>query len=603
MDSVVEIGQQIYNQLTLENLFVLIGLIILFSPIYIYSLRTEKKRLHEIVESKVEVLKKIFDVSEDAVLILSNQNEVLYANKMMIKLFKIKDDFLHSTLKEMPMIKDKESWISLEKLIKDREKAPQEKMHSFLQAKLLIDKREIPVNIHIDSSVVNREYKIWWNIISIHDLRKEEERTYAAYRHKLTNIPNQLQALQDLNALYSKIHLEDKKIALILLEIDNFSSLRSIIGYEQANDIIKKFAQYLEGLAKEANISVYHTFHNNFLMTMSSVDSIDDVLALVKKVQGELASFYKMEDVRMLMTASAGIGIYPDSGSTLNLLDNTYKALAQAEENGHGRVQVYVQDKSTHKYNDLILFNELHEAIKRDEFEVYYQPIINAKNQQVVSAEALMRWNHPKYGFISPDIFIPILEKTGLIIDLGEYVLKSVLKQQKRWELFKFRQIVVSINLAMLEIEKVDFVEKVEKLLQDYQVEPELIRFEITEGVAMVNEEIASRQFKALRKLGIGLSLDDFGTGYTSFSYLRKFPADTLKIDKTLVDNLLTHREDKEIVKSIIDLGHNLGMKVVVEGVENKKMAEIISSYGCDYIQGYYFSKALPAFEFQELLR
>ncbi len=594
----------LHKLLTLENLFLLVVLIILFTPIYVYSLRAEKKKLHKIVESKFEVLKKVFDVSEEAVLILSDKQEIIYANNTMIKILNLEENFINHILKSMPKIKIKENWIQLDELIKERVESSHKKIRTFPQVKLFIDNRHsMPINLYIDSSVVDEEYKVWWNIISVHDLTKEEERLSAAYQHKLTKLPNQLKALQDLNALYSKIHLDGKKIALLLIDIDNFSALRSIIGHEQSNEIIKKFAQYLKELASESNISVYHTFHNNFLISMSSIDSSDDVLILTKKIQNELASFYKMEDVRMLLTASIGVGIYPESGSTLNLFDNTFKALAQAEQNGHGRTQIFIPDNSTQEYNDLILFNELHEAIKRDEFEVYYQPIVSADNYEIVAAEALMRWNHPKYGFIPPDIFIPILEKTGLIIDIGEFVLKSVLKQQKRWELFKFKQVVVAINLTMYEIEKSDFITKVTKTLEEFQVDPELIKFEITEGLAMINEKIASRQMRELKKIGIGLSLDDFGTGYTSFSYLRKFPADTVKIDKTLVDNILIRQEDQEIVKSIIKLGHNLGMKVVVEGIESKEMAEMISSYGANYIQGYYFSKPLPVFEFQDLLR
>jgi polar amino acid transport system substrate-binding protein len=195
------------------------------------------------------------------------------------------------------------------------------------------------------------------------------------------------------------------------------------------------------------------------------------------------------------------------------------------------------------------------------------------------------------------------MEKTGFVIELGKYILEEVLKQQKRWELFKFKQIGISINLTLLEIESEGFVENVAKQLQLHQVSPELIKYEITEGSAMISEELTRKQFMALKKLGIPIALDDFGTGYTSFSYLKKFPADILKIDKTLIDYILTNKEDQRIVKAMIELAHNLGVKIVVEGIENKRMCELISSFGADYMQGYYFSRPLPVFEFQKLLR
>jgi polar amino acid transport system substrate-binding protein len=204
---------------------------------------------------------------------------------------------------------------------------------------------------------------------------------------------------------------------------------------------------------------------------------------------------------------------------------------------------------------------------------------------------------------IPPDMFIPLMEKTGFIVKLGQFVLDEVLKQLKRWELFKFKQINVSINVSMVEIATGEFVENVERQLIQHQVNPELIKFEITEGMAMISESETVKYFLALKRLGVGISLDDFGTGYTSFTYLKKFPADTLKIDKSLVDYILTNEEDQRIVKAMIELGHNLGMKIVVEGIENKKMVEVLASYGCDYMQGYYFDKPLPVFEFQKLLR
>jgi polar amino acid transport system substrate-binding protein len=295
--------------------------------------------------------------------------------------------------------------------------------------------------------------------------------------------------------------------------------------------------------------------------------------------------------------------MYPDSGSTLNLFDNAYKALTEAEKSGHGRISMYKVDVSKHGYDELVLYNEMHEALGKNEFEVYYQPIIEVKNKETVAAEALIRWRHPKYGLIPPDVFIPMMEKTGFIVEIGQFVLEEVLKQQKRWELFKFKQIEVSINMSLLEIETEGFIDNVTQQLIHHQVKPDLIKFEITEGSAMSNKEEVEIQLLALKQLGVGISLDDFGTGYTSFSYLKKFPADILKIDKTLVDYILVNQEDQRIVKAMIELAHNIGMKIVVEGIENEKMFKMIASYECDYMQGYYFSKPLPVFEFQKLLR
>jgi polar amino acid transport system substrate-binding protein len=416
-------------------------------------------------------------------------------------------------------------------------------------------------------------------------------------------MPNQTQALHDLPALFSKIHTENNKIALVLLAFDNFSRLRAIIGFEQANEIIIKFSNYLNTITSDMNVATYHTFDNHFLLTVSNVDSVESITLLVSEIQTKLAAFYKMEDVSLHLTVSAGIALYPESGPTRTLLDSTYKALAQAQKDADGDIVVYIPDKFITDYDELTLHNDMQKGLDNDEFEVYYQPIIKVENEEVVGAEALIRWIHPQYGFIPPDVFIGLMEKTGFIVKLGQFVLEEVLKQQKRWELFKFKQIHVSINVSMIEIATGDFVEHVEQELIHHQVNPELIKFEITEGMAMISEIQTEKYFYKLKKLGVGISLDDFGTGYTSFTYLKKFPADILKIDKSLVDHILLNEEDQRIVKAMIELGHNLGMKIVVEGIETKKMVELLASYECDYMQGYYFDKPLPVFEFQKLLR
>ena len=603
MEMILTEIQQIFTQLPNEMIFLLFGLVFsLFIFIYI----SKKKKEVLVIQEKMKVYQKAFDISEDAILMLSDNKEVVYANRSMIKLLDLKEDHLSIPLTKMPKIKVKKEWLKLEELIEDNYKGSEEKMQSFLQSELLLEDEDmgaLPVNLYVDTFPMDNKHKKRCTIVSIHNISNEIEKVALGYQHKLTKLSNQAQALHDLNKLYSKVHLNNKKLALVLLDIDNFSKLRSIVGYEQANFILIKIADYLETLAKEHDFSVYHTYHNNFLLTVPNLDSSDDLLILIKIIQKKLASFYKMEDARLHLTASVGISIYPDSGSTLTLFDNAYKALAQAEKNGYGRVHIYVPSNKENDYNELILHNEMHEALKKDEFEVYYQPIVDAKSEEVVSAEALIRWNHPKYGLISPAVFIPLMEKTGFVIELGKYILEEVLKQQKRWELFKFKQIGISINLTLLEIESEGFVENVAKQLQLHQVSPELIKYEITEGSAMISEELTRKQFMALKKLGIPIALDDFGTGYTSFSYLKKFPADILKIDKTLIDYILTNKEDQRIVKAMIELAHNLGVKIVVEGIENKRMCELISSFGADYMQGYYFSRPLPVFEFQKLLR
>jgi polar amino acid transport system substrate-binding protein len=596
----------VWTYIVSDSVYLLALIVIALVGVHFYSISREKKSLLQVVDNKVKVFQKAFDISEDAILILSEENEIVYANKAMIKLLSLPKEFMFKPLPIVPNIKIKSDWVPLDELTDIEYTKADDKMLSYLQTTLSMSSHhdeDIPINLYVDSSLLGSKHDLWCNIISMHDLRQKNREKTLVTKHQLTSLPNQAQIVHDLNALYSKVHLKKQKIALIVIDIDELSILRSIIGYEQVNVILIKFARYLENIPTKLDISVYHTYYNNFLISVSKVKDEKEILVFVKEIQKKLSTFYKMQDVKLYLTASVGISIYPDSGGTRDLLDKAYKALAKAQKEGTGRAQVYSKEVQAHDYDELVLHNEMHEALEKKQFEVYYQPIIDGFNKEVVSAEALIRWNHPKYGLIAPYIFIPIMEKTGFIIEIGKFVLEEVLKQQKRWELFKFKTIDVAINITLFEINSKNFVENVAKQMQDHQVKPALIKFEITEGSAMISEESTRKHFWDLKKLGVGISLDDFGTGYTSFVYLKKFPADILKIDKTLIDYILTNKEDQRIVKAMVELGHNLGMRIVAEGIENDRMYELLKNYGCDFMQGYYFAKPLPVFEFQKLLR
>jgi polar amino acid transport system substrate-binding protein len=595
---------QLSSQLSQEE-YLLIGILILsiLLSIYLYSLFRKQKKQQMIAEDKVKMFQKTFDVSQDPTLILSDKNEILYANRTMVTLFKLKRNFLTQKLSPMPQIKIKDSWLPLDKMIKENEGAFKEHTLSLQQVDLRFEYEEcVPINLHLQRTELKEKETQFSTIISIQDLRKEQQYAQGKHLHPVTKMPTEIQALHDIPILYSKIHLENSKVALVLLHLDNLNMVRAIVGYEQANKILIKFTDYLQHIKTDLNVSSYHTFGNNFLLTISNINSSLGIISLVEEIQEQVALLYKMNEVRLHLTMSVGISIYPDSGTSRNLLDNTYKALYEAQKSGEGRVHIYIPDESKEDYDEFSLHNEMYSAMQNDEFEVYYQPVFDAKTKEIVSAEALVRWVHPEHGIITPDVFIPLMEKTGFIVELGHFVLDEVLKQQKRWELFQFKQIVIAINVASIELKIEDFIENVEQQLIHYKVNPELIRFEITENSALTNEGNIQKYLSKLRELGVGITLDDFGRGYNSFSYLQQFPGELLKIDRKLVDSIVTNKENQRIVKAMIELGHTLEMKVVVEGIENQRMSDLIVSYGCDYLQGYYFAKPVPVYEFQKLL-
>ncbi|AKF24332.1 hypothetical protein YH65_02170 [Sulfurovum lithotrophicum] len=599
-----EIGGIIMQQFISIPFTVLAVILILLILLYIFFIKHAKNKLQALASGEVSVMQKALETCTDAVLILSMDQKVLYANKSMRTLLHLHEKYENSILNNTLKVKVGKEWRTLGRVIKEKLSESEASHFTLLRTELLTqDKHELPVDICIDRIEEEGVSSLVWSIVSIHDLSQKKAKEDAEYYHRLTHLPNQIKAQYDLNALNARLHLSDDKLAVMVIDIDNLSVLRSIIGVSQSNLILKKFASYLTELSVKTGFKTYHTFYNNFLLIIPDVKDIKELNDLAQRIQKELSRFYKLGESRLHLSASIGIGVYPDSGPVAKLFDLAYRALTQAEKSGYGRVEFFLKETEKNNYDELILYNDMHAAIERKQFEVYYQPIVDTRNKEAVKAEALIRWHHPEYGLVPPDLFVSIAEKTGFIVELGKFVLDEVLKQQKRWELFKFRQIVVSINLSLLEIETGHFVKEVVQRLEHHQVNPELIQYEITEGLAMQNEKHSAKIFYELRKLGIGVVLDDFGTGYTSFSYLKRFPASILKIDKILIDNIVMNEEDQRIVKAIIDLGHSLGMKVVVEGVETSLMVELLEGYGCDYMQGYYFSKPLPVVEFQKMLR
>ena len=568
------------------------------------SFSNKKKVLYEeFIKDKISSCNELFDVLEDSIVLLDENNEIIYINDAMVK-------FLGIDKKEiprhfpMPDVVQNNGNISLEEILKSIKINPYKFIINHGNMMLYIRNRKVPISLYISQYYkIDIHSKRNGRILLFKNNAKDTTKEQFEYKHKLTKLPNHLKLQKDLQSTFIKLHLNDRKLALVTMEIDNFASLRAIIGYEQANNILVTFANYLSHMSKEFSFSVYHTMHNSFILFMDDINNETDIYSVVNLIQDKLKTLYKMENSILHLTASIGISLYPNNSTTGELLDNSYKALSQAKDKGHGWVVMYKPVQKSHAYDELKLYNDMHSALKRNEFEIYYQPIVDSKTKQIISAEALIRWKHPVHGMVRPDVFIPIMEKTGFIIKLGRYLIEEVLKQQKRWELFKFRQVPVSINLSLAELEKDNFVEVVETQLANHKVSPELIKYEITEGLAMENEERTHKQLSELRKMGVNILLDDFGTGYTSFSYIKKIPANIIKIDRSLVINILTSKTDQGITKSIIDLAHSIGMKVVVEGVEDEHMFKMLRDIGADYIQGFYISKPVPVFEFQEFLR
>jgi EAL domain-containing protein (putative c-di-GMP-specific phosphodiesterase class I) len=298
-----------------------------------------------------------------------------------------------------------------------------------------------------------------------------------------------------------------------------------------------------------------------------------------------------------------GISLYPDDGTDCQImLKNASTALYRVRQRGGDSYQFYTADMHERALKRLSLENNLHRAIEREEFVLYYQPQVSAKTGKFIGMEALVRWQHPEMGLVPPNDFIPIAEETGLIVPLGEWVLRTACRQSVLWQQSGLMPLRLGVNLSLRQFQQNDLVEVVNCALHDSGLKPEYLELELTESAIMHDAEQAIAVLQKLRKLGIKISVDDFGSGYSSLSYLKTLPIDVLKIDRTFVQDITTDLKDVAIVKTIVSLAHNLNLKTIAEGVETDEQSVLLTSLGCDEMQGYFFSKPLTAAALEFLL-
>ena len=298
------------------------------------------------------------------------------------------------------------------------------------------------------------------------------------------------------------------------------------------------------------------------------------------------------------------MSVYPKDGERIEtLLRNANTALYRAKEEGKDNCQIYTPEMSTEAEKKVILENSFRRALKRKEFVVYYQPQVDLESGQIVGMEALVRWQNPEFGLVPPMDFIPIAERTGLIVPMGEWVLEQACAQAKAWQESGHPRICVAVNLSARQFQQQDLVRTIARILKEARLDPECLELEITESYAMQNADFTISVLRDLKQMGVRVSIDDFGTGYSSLSYLKQFPIDTLKIDRSFVRDLSAATNDAAIADAVIALAHGLKLLVVAEGVETREQLAILKKHRCDRMQGFLFSPPVPADKFEQMLR
>ncbi len=588
----------------MDNGLILAFIVVIVSVLVAgYALRQRKQTQY--LKQALGGFYSILSVSKDAILIMAPDHTIHYMNEAMGTLLHLPLTQKILLQSDMPNIYDKGELKTFTSFLDAHAVALQkhEDLSLFPQLQLELRKRgKVTVDLYLDQRPSAGKAEVE-TVIVIRDLQETLRQIASGERDPLTRLPNRTKAHHEYQMLCSKHHLTEGKTALMVVSIDDFMVTQSLLGHEESDKSILAVTHLLEQVSLLHGYKTYALGYGNFLLMFASIDSTEALFKIAKTLQTKIIQLYEEHKSDAYLTASIGIATTPESGKVTELLGKAHEALIEARQSGVGNVHLARKTLSKHSFDESALQYDMQYSIERQELVIYYQPIIDGRTGTITAAEALMRWKHPVHGLIPPDVFIPLMEKTGFIVEAGRFLVHEVIHQQAKWSVFGFEEIVVSLNASMREIECDAYIPYLSEQIKKYRVRPNRIKIELTESLAMNNVDTILQTLNRLRDVGVTLSLDDFGTGFTSFEYLTKIPASTLKIDKSFIDNILKDTKWQQVVHAIIEVGHSLGMKLVAEGVENAQTAALLIEYGCDYLQGYYYSKPLPVYELQGQLR
>jgi diguanylate cyclase (GGDEF)-like protein/PAS domain S-box-containing protein len=419
----------------------------------------------------------------------------------------------------------------------------------------------------------------------------------------LTDLPNRILFIDRVTRTISRSKREKEQIAVLYLNLDRFKVINDSMGNETGDRLLKSVAERIVNCVREGD-TVSRMGSDEFAIMLGGITSAPDITKVSQKIIEAVSKPFVLDVREMHITASIGISMYPqDDEETEGLIKKASAAMLQAKEHGRNNDRFYNTEMETASYEMMMLENDLRKALDRKEFLLYYQPQVDINTGRIIGVEALVRWMHPDRGMVSPAEFIPLAEETGLIIPIGEWVLHTALAQNKAWQEEGLAPVKISVNFSSVQFRQKDPVELVANALRETGLDPGYMELEITESVIMKGADAAIKKFQELKGLGIHICMDDFGTGYSSLSYLKRFPIDILKIDQSFARNVTTDTNDASIVTATIAMAHGLGLKVIAEGVETREQLEFFRSHKCEVIQGYLFSKPLPAEDITKLLR
>ena len=434
-------------------------------------------------------------------------------------------------------------------------------------------------------------------------VRSEERIQYLAYHDSLTSLPNRSLFSQLLTHGISQAHRYKKGLAVLFIDLDRFKNINDTLGHDAGDVLLQEVGKRLRLLLR-ASDAVARLGGDEFVVLLEELEDEKYVSLVAQKILSAIVRPFGTTGQEFHVTASIGISSYPKDGEDeRSLMKNAEVAMYRAKEHGKNNFQFYSAELNAHTFERLALEVNLRRALERNEFQVHYQPKVDIRSGHITGMEALIRWQHPDLGTVAPNQFIPLAEETGPIVPIGKWVLKTACMQIKAWQHDGLPPLSVAVNLSARQFSDVNLLHDITSTLAESGIDPALLELEITESMLMHDIEKAIGIMRALAEMGVRLAIDDFGTGYSSLSTLKRFPINTIKVDRSFIRDIAANAEDNAITGAIIAMGRSLSLTVIAEGVETAEQLDFLRAHACDEFQGFYCSKAVPAVEFLALLQ
>lgn len=556
---------------------------------------------HRLLADDVKLLAQAFGNTSEGVLILDSEERVRVSNKAAQNIFGMSAEELVDRSFSQLVYRSEDRGDEIQLLLEQGITWTGE--HDFHAA----DGTICPVWLNL--STMNDERGVISHYVAVFSDTTERKQTEAELRRLanydvLTGLPNRSSFSTRLAKTIHKAEITDEKLALMFLDLDRFKNVNDSYGHSMGDALLIEASNRLQSCVGEEH-TLCRFGGDEFVILLRNMDDIDEINHLCEELIRQIEKPFELYGREFFISTSIGVSLWPDDAKQPEtLIKNADQAMYHAKEEGRGNFQYFSAKRNVEALYHLKLEAELRKAIDKQEFELYFQPQIDIlKDDKVVGMEALLRWCHPKEGYIRPDLFIKVAESCGLIIDIDRWVLQQSCIQGAKWAQEFGADFKLSVNVSAVQFRQPGFIQEIEQALADSGMPAQMLGLEITEGVLMKELHVAKDHLRALRGLGIDVAIDDFGTGYSSLAYLRSFDVSTLKIDRSFLIDIASNEADQAIASSIIELARNLKLKVVAEGVETQEQLEQVFSRGCYIIQGYYFAKPMAVCEFESYLR